>query len=747
MSLPFLPGNSLNSNVGKTNFKKSHQFDNRNDVSMYVGEHKSGIGGQRLVGQRPKPQLSNIPQGEGNAAPAWVAFDRQVMRFDAYFQEAVHEKREEQYRIRKCKIYFYLEDDSIQVIEPQVNNSGIPQGTLIRRHRIPLPPPNDDQFYTVEHFNVDKEITLYGRTFKITGCDQFTYNFLRKLGVRIKAPVGTPSDPNTEHRKAMDETQQPLRPYEKVDTLKQFLDHDRQVLRFFGLWDDKDSMFGDAREMILHYFLADDTVEVKEIIRPNAGRDAAPMFLRRGRLPKAAPEALPQPGETTGRTVLNVFGPMGHKGRYILDSLKTGAVHSEYYHDSNLCIGTQINLWGRTLTLTDCDDFTKQYYSTKYGVTSFKPLNYQSSSGEPINHEWPPYTGFGSEEDSLCSCMGLLPKPPRRDFIKFMEKDRHGLESNVLRFVARLDTNKPIDVDRRFIISYFLSDDTIAVFEPPVRNSGIIGGKFLERNRIKKPGQPLFGTHLSEYYTTADLYVGSRVNFHNHFFILIEADEYAFRYMEKHNEDFSVSDVEKIITKLKGIAGREKDRVKEFFNRNDPQNTGKLGYDQFRNLMVQLGGSQLAEHEIMTLARFYCDTQDTKIDLNTLVSIVQEQLRKNNFENFTKLTEGFIHHDTDRSGFIDPDQIRSTCHAFHVPIPDDLLRAVLSRMNMNEQGQVNFNAFMQYLNWQDHAVSTMKYTAPPVKFNQDWKPLNTQDSVMTVNYVALLQVIFPDSTQ
>ena len=39
----------------------------------------------------------------------------------------------------------------------------------------------------------------------------------------------------------------------------------------------------------------------------------------------------------------------------------------------------------------------------------------------------------------------------------------------------------------RFIISYFLSDDTILVFEPPQRNSGILGGKFLERGSIKKP--------------------------------------------------------------------------------------------------------------------------------------------------------------------------------------------------------------------------------------------------------------------
>ena len=61
-----------------------------------------------------------------------------------------------------------------------------------------------------------------------------------------------------------------------------------------------------------------------------------------------------------------------------------------------------------------------------------------------------------------------------RDFIKFMQKDRDGLNSNVLRFVAKLDTTRPIDMDRRFIVFYHLSDDTIAVFEPPQRNSGIL---------------------------------------------------------------------------------------------------------------------------------------------------------------------------------------------------------------------------------------------------------------------------------
>ena len=114
---------------------------------------------------------------------------------------------------------------------------------------------------------------------------------------------------------------QPLRPYERFDTLKQFLDHDRHVLRFYCFWDDTDSMFGDPRELVLHYFLADDTIEIREVIPANSGRDAAPVFLRRGPVPKDV-VPLKQPGEVTERTVLNVFGPTGHGSRYILDSLK-----------------------------------------------------------------------------------------------------------------------------------------------------------------------------------------------------------------------------------------------------------------------------------------------------------------------------------------------------------------------------------------------------------------------------------------
>ena len=126
-------------------------------------------------------------------------------------------------------------------------------------------------------------------------------------------------------------------------------------------------MFGDPRECVLHYFLADDTVEIREVIPRNSGRDAVPLFLRRQRLPKE-PTAMTQPGQVTTRTVLNVFGPMGEGGRYILDSLKTGAIHTEYYHDQDFTIGSVINVWGRKFVLCSCDELTQDYYRSKYGI-------------------------------------------------------------------------------------------------------------------------------------------------------------------------------------------------------------------------------------------------------------------------------------------------------------------------------------------------------------------------------------------
>ena len=71
------------------------------------------------------------------------------------------------------------------MVEQRQNNVGFPQGTILKRHRVPLPAPNDDRFYTYDQFNVGAEVCFYGRVYKLIDCDPFTRNFLTKMGVRV----------------------------------------------------------------------------------------------------------------------------------------------------------------------------------------------------------------------------------------------------------------------------------------------------------------------------------------------------------------------------------------------------------------------------------------------------------------------------------------------------------------------------------------------------------------------------------
>ncbi|NXR30775.1 EFHC2 protein, partial [Zosterops hypoxanthus] len=243
-------------------------------------------------------------------------------------------------------------------------------GTIVRRHQIPLPPPHEDQFYTMYHFNINTEVTFYGRRYKIIDCDLYTKNFLRKIGIRLNPPACRPDDPYTTEREQKHlASTNPFHPYERFDTLKQFLEFDGQVLGFSGVWNDPESQLSGPRELVLRYYLSDDTIDIKEILPDNSGRDVVPFFLKRNKLPKNAPIAPYHPGTITNYTLLNVLGkPEKNKSYYIRDVLQTGAVHQEFYKDSDLKIGAVINVWGRQVLLCDCDEFTKEHYRKKYGI-------------------------------------------------------------------------------------------------------------------------------------------------------------------------------------------------------------------------------------------------------------------------------------------------------------------------------------------------------------------------------------------
>ncbi|XP_045850538.1 EF-hand domain-containing family member C2 isoform X3 [Meles meles] len=619
----------------------------------------------------------------------------------------------------------------------------MPQGTFIRRHRISLPPPDEDQFYTVHHFNINIDIVFYGRTFKIYDCDMFTKNFLRKMGVKLNPPGQCPEDPYMKLRRETLDCMEPLRPYESFDTLKQFLEYDRKVLRFFCLWDDSASLFGDRRELILHYFLSDDTIEVKEVIPHNSGRDAMSLFLQRRKLPKYGPPGVYQPGQITDRTVLNVYSGLGEnrvKG-YLLDKYKLGKVDQEFYKDDDLFIGATINVWGRKVLLCDCDEFTKTYYKTKYGIENFTSILCKAPPPPKIERKFPPYTGFGSEEDSLRSCIGLRPTPHQKNFRKFVEKDSYGNISNILRFFAKLFTHKCADVDRLFVISYFLSDDTISIFEPIEENSGITGGKFLKRTRVKKPGQEVFKSELSEYIKAEELYIGAKVNVNGYLFLLLNADKYTLNYMERNSDKFPMSNIELILQKLKEEESKSRE-LKQVLAAADSRLTKMVDYNTFRDIIMSLTVGKLTDHEVITLARHYQVSEDTRPDMNVLIARAHEQLKKNAFEDFEKLNATCVYQDREKKKVLPSKYIRRLCRSSRLPLTDDLLASILSGFEDSKE-QINYESFFCTLNWRMNPVPELE--APSYlkeRCEDEWLGMPSPIPAKYINYVRLLKDVF-----
>lgn len=553
--------------------------------------------------------MTAYPLQPGQAAqPAWLAFDRQVLRFYGHYQESVEETNGENYRIRYCTILFYLEDDTFQVNEKVTDNSGLNQGTLIRRHRVPKPAPNDDKFYTVEELNVGQEITLYGRTFLLTSCDDFTADFITKLGIRVGASLDVPIDAHTTKLQDIQSQKHPLRPYEKVDTLRQFLEHDRQVLRFYCLWDDTSSMFGDKRYMVLHYFLADDELEVMEVLPANSGRDGTGMFYRKAKLAKDLASLSKLPGAKTPRTVLNVFskGIADNKSRNILDSLRTGGQDDDYYTDSDLSIGTSIQLLGREILICDCDEFTKQHYQSKFGVTDFTPINVEEPAVPAPVRAPPPPTGYGTEDDSMVSVNRLVLQPPKKYPGSFLPSKAEDVEGgNVLRFFARLNSSDPLHVDRRFIIGYYLVDDTVAIYEKQGRNSGMKGGKHLERGKYPVPdGSRNYGAH--------DFFKGAKLEFMSHSFTLIYADEYTIKFMEKYA--FPYSNPASATAKLSAAGPEAKVALKK-----RPAEDGSMEASRARDIL--LGADIINEQEVETVLRANATT-DGRVDYGGLLATI-----------------------------------------------------------------------------------------------------------------------------
>ena len=148
---------------------------------------------------------------------------------------------------------------------------------------------------------------------------------------------------------------------------------------------------------------------------------------------------------------------------------------------------------------------------------------------------------------------------------------------HILRFNAKLVSTEPDDENREFIISVYCGDDTIQVYEVCDKNSGRIGGKFMER---KRHNNPVTGNRYDE----KDFLIGRTVFLGGFKFQLISADEYTEKYMEDNFDVFPESNIDLVIRKIKQAASKYPSLqayAVDLLKKLDKNDDGVIGFGEF----------------------------------------------------------------------------------------------------------------------------------------------------------------------
>ncbi|XP_045498047.1 EF-hand domain-containing family member C2-like [Colias croceus] len=703
--LPLLPGYGTNPMIGKKNFGVRPVFTTIGKVNMLVDKAEAGNRVPSLYCRKQAPDL-----------PTWIMYDKNILRFQAYFQQSLHEMRSASHILRKVEIFFFLEDGTIKVMEPRTENSGLSQGTLISRQRIRLP-FSYDVYYDVLDLNIGREVTFFGKVFKIVNCDNFTRVFMNRLGINVPDPIPWPD--------AIERAPNTAKP-PKHRPFRQFLDFDRQVLRFHGYWDDRETEFGIIHLLEIHYFLADDTMEIKEVLPPNSGMEAGPMFLKRMRLPRKIPSHIEM----------------------------TGGPKCPSYTPADLSIGAVINVFGRKVVLIDCDPFTKEYYRVTYGFDSFTPLPVPKDEGTECistsvaDRQLPPWNGYGSYDDSAENCRTVEPKPPHKDFMKFLHKDRVGFDSHTLRFAARLITDNPEDSTRYFIMKYFLCDDTIGIFELGERNSGFKGGKFFRRDKMYLPDVDFFVPKEPPAYTDKDMWVGNEVIINKHRFRLIAADEYALRYMELHADEYPMANIALIMDKIRRTLASQENGYKNFVAKYMeavlPNKKELMTVRCFKQALKEIMCEKMTEHEFLTLIRhFRGDPGQEKSPRREMIrSLVFSDLTRGLWDDRERLKEALLHADANGLGVLPAPRLRQLLRANRLPINTDLMDCMLQVLKKDDDCNIVYDDLMSFLDFQTRPVYNLSESdyqkvirhAPPLK-DTECKIWSETESVIQEGYV------------
>lgn len=130
----------------------------------------------------------------------------------------------------------------------------------------------------------------------------------------------------------------------------------------------------------------------------------------------------------------------------------------------------------------------------------------------------------------------------------------------------------------------------------------------MERTRVILPGSSLSAIHGPKYYDITDLYVGASLEVLCHQFVLIDADEFAFNFLESEPKRFPHSNrelvKEKFSVMFSSLKPEQKEHFREILQKADPKGTNIVE----REVVVAAAKSffpTVSEQEVITFARLF----------------------------------------------------------------------------------------------------------------------------------------------
>jgi len=559
-------------------------------------------------GPEPLPCSNNTMPTLSNKSAVWLNNAGQVIRFFGYFKEAVNESAAETYRVRKVTIFYYMEDGTIQINEHAQENSGIPQGTFLKRCIIPRA-GNTGGAYQLSDLVIGQTMEVYKRTYFIVDADSNARQVCEMYPEDDYPALPYPTDQYTTTRSMhmAKETgadlsvkrnvkKGPMKKFMEAslgNTVNNsgrdsFLKNDRKVLRFTGAWDNRGAMFGDFNFFTIHYYLSDNTVEVLEQHQANNGKDPYPLLLKRAPLPTN-----PQTEDPNGRSDVPEA--------------------DQYIHWTDLNCGANINVYHRSIKLISTDAKTREFYESQG-----RPLDpncddqYVEDPPQIPRNPVPKHSGFGSQEDSLASCGQLVPKPPKTEF----DKQGVNLPKQVLRFASKMDTDRYDDKDRQFVIMFYSATNEIQVREPPQRNSGVVGGMWLSKRKI-------MNDKAGRMFEASDFYAGASVKFNSTTFVVNDVDEHTLIHMDSNPGEFPLADINYVTSQLRSKMGQGSLSAEALFDKLDHNGDGFIGVGEFKRAMVRtfgdagvdLSGDDFPDQIVITVFRAFDSDGTGRISL------------------------------------------------------------------------------------------------------------------------------------